>query len=103
MYETASYAIHRAATFCDRNASVCDGAESYWGIFKEKAAVGARMLGDLVNERLTGGQPTRAVYNPDPPRRESVPAFERPQPASDTLRASDRALEWRPPVSRGNL
>lgn len=94
MYETASHAIHRAATFCDRNASVCESAGVYWGIFKEKAVVGGRMLGDLINERLAGPQPTRAAH--EPPRRSGTPALERTQPASDTLLPSDRALEWRP-------
>jgi hypothetical protein len=103
MYRTASYAVHRAATFCDRNASMCESAVVYWGIFKEKASVGAGMLGELINERLAGPQPSRAVYEPtrrSEPR--ETPALERPRPVSDTLRPSDRALEWRP-GTRGHL
>jgi len=100
MYETASYAVHRATTFCDRNATVCESAAGYWGIFKEKAAVGARMLGDLINERLAGSRPAHTVH--EPMRREGPPVFERAQPASDTLRPSDRVLEWRP-GTRGHL
>jgi len=98
MYETASNAVHRAATFCDRNASVCESAGVYWGVFKEKAAVGARMLGDLINERLAAApapmQPTRSYE--EPMRRDRTPVFERTQPASDTLRPSDREPSWRP-------
>lgn len=101
MYETASNAVHRAATFCDRNASVCESAQTYWGVFKDKAAVGARMLGDLINERLAASQPTRPVH--DSMQRSGPPAFERgAQPASDTLRPSDREPEWRPGM-RGHL
>jgi hypothetical protein len=104
MYQTASYAVHRAVTFCDRNANICESAGTYWGIFKEKAAVGAHMLGDLINERLAAQQqPSRAVYEParrSDPR--EPPAFERPRPVSDTLRPSDRVLEWRP-GTRGQL
>ncbi len=88
MYQTASYAVHRAVTFCDRNASVCENADRVWGIFKEKAGVAARMAGDLVSERLSG--PPAADAPPAPPRRAGTPALEhRLQPASDTLRPAD--------------
>jgi len=93
MYQTASYAVHRAVTFCDRNGAVCDSAQGYWGVFKEKAAVGARMLGDLINERVVG--PAAAPAADPAPRRPGTPSLERAQPASDTLRPTDRALEWR--------
>lgn len=93
MYQTASGAIHRAATFCERNAGVCESAEIYWAIFKEKAAVGGRMLGDLINERLTGSPPSAVIDSAS--RRTGPPVIERTQPAGDTLRPSDRVLEWR--------
>jgi hypothetical protein len=93
MYQTASYAVHRAATFCDRNVAVCDSAHVYWGLFKEKAAVGARMLGDLVNERLTA--PPAADRAPQVGPREMTPVLERSVPSSETLRPTDRAPEWR--------
>ncbi|MEZ5816859.1 MAG: DUF5330 domain-containing protein [Hyphomicrobiaceae bacterium] len=92
MYQTASYAVHRAATFCDRNASVCESAENYWAIFKEKAAVGARMLGDLINERLAGSGPARGPSSTAPP---TSPLLERSEPRGDTLLPSDRRPEWR--------
>lgn len=87
MYQTASYAVYRAATFCDRNPAVCTEAQAYWAIFKEKAAVGTRMAGDLVNERLAAKQSPAMPIAP--------PLFEQPLPAADTLRASDRTPEWR--------
>ncbi len=92
MYQTASQAVHRAATFCDRNAQVCESAETYWGVFKEKAAVGARMLGDLVNERLKA---TSAPENGSPsPAKSLTPVLERSVLPRETLRPTDRAPEW---------
>lgn len=88
MYQTASYAVYRAATFCDRNPVVCTEAQAYWVVFKEKAAVGTRMAGDLLNERMTA-RPT-AQHAPQA----TQPLLE-PLPAVDTLRSADRAPEWR--------
>ncbi len=56
MYQTASYALHRASTFCDRNKAVCDEASVYWDAFKVKLFVGATMVRALVNERLEARQ-----------------------------------------------
>jgi len=91
MYQTASYAVHQAATFCDRNGAMCDSAQTYWGLFKEKAAVGARMLGDLVNERMAAP----AAPDRTPRARDLTPVLERSAPSSETLGPSDRAPEWR--------
>lgn len=88
MYQTASYALHRTLTFCDRNAEMCKQAQAYWVVFQEKAVIGARMASDLVNERLTK-QPLPAA-SPG-----QSPLLEPPHPAADTLRAADRAPEWR--------
>ena len=87
MYQTASYALHRAVTFCDRNPVICTEAQGYWAIFKEKAAVGSRMAGDLINERLAAKQV--------PPQAAAPLLEQQPMPAADTLRASDRTPEWR--------
>ena len=85
MYQTASQALHRAATFCDRNREICAEAQVYWAVFKDKAAVGARMATDLVNVRMA--RPTL------PPAH--TPTLERSLPATDTLRPSDRTPDWR--------
>ena len=86
MYQTASYAVYRAATFCDRNPTFCAEAQGYWVIFKEKAAVGTRMAGDLFNERMAA----RSQHAPQA----TQPLLEQLPPA-DTLRAADRTPEWR--------
>ena len=87
MYQTASYALHRAATFCERNQGICDEGRRHWAAFQDKAAIGARMAGDLITERLAG--------SPAAPLDAGPPLLERTLPASDTLRPSDRAPEWR--------
>jgi hypothetical protein len=86
MYQTASYAVYRAVTFCDRNPAICTEAQAYWAVFKEKAAIGSRMASDLLNERLAAKQA---------PLPAAAPLLEQPLPPADTLRASDRAPEWR--------
>ena len=81
LYQTASHALHTAATFCDRNEAVCTEAEAQWGVFKEKLAVGARMATDLVNEQISG-------------HREVAAGPRTPLPAVDTLRPADRRPLW---------
>ncbi len=85
MYQTASHALHHAATFCDRNPQLCREAEGHWEVFKGKLAVGARMAADLVNERLTG------VASQPAARATPVPTV----PAIDTLAPHDRVPAWR--------
>ena len=91
MYQTTSYALHQAVTFCDRNAAICKEAQAHWAVFKDKAAIGARMAGDLVNERLTKPASLPAAA----PGPSLPPLLEQPQPAADTLRAADREPAWR--------
>lgn len=82
MYQTASYAVHQAATFCDRNGATCAQAQFYWAMFKEKAAVGARMAADLVNERVRRPESSSSPSS----------ALEQPQSA---VQPSERTPEWR--------
>jgi hypothetical protein len=83
LYQKASHALHHAATFCDRNGALCRQAEGHWTVFKDKLAIGARMAGDLIGERLAGGSPQ--VQLPSLPPR---------LPAIDTLAPADRAPAW---------
>ncbi len=92
MYQTASQALHNAQTFCDRNAVICTEAQGYWALFKDKAAIGARMAIDLANERM-GARATPAA-TPSLP----APRLEPALPAADTLRAVDREPAWRPKI-----
>ena len=87
-YQTASHALHQAATFCDRNQATCIKAEGYWVVFKDKLAIGARMATDLFNERMHGQPPPSPM------------AALQPLPAGDTLQPTDRTPEWRNRVRR---
>lgn len=85
LYQTASHALHRAATFCERNETLCREAHAHWEVFKVKAGVAAHMARELVNERLSGETPAS-----------TVPAGRlEPYPASDTLTPTDREPTWR--------
>lgn len=63
LYKTATEAVQRAATFCERNASLCEQGSKHWAVFRTKLEFGARMVFDMASERLLGVQP--AVHRPD--------------------------------------
>ena len=46
LYTTATSAVERATTFCDRNPATCTTAASAWATFLKKAEFGARLVGD---------------------------------------------------------
>jgi Family of unknown function (DUF5330) len=48
---TASSALERATTFCDRNLSTCAMGAQVWATFVKKAEFGAQMALDLINKR----------------------------------------------------
>jgi hypothetical protein len=48
LYRTATTAVERATTFCDRNAKTCATAADAWSTFLKKAEFGARLAGDLL-------------------------------------------------------
>ncbi len=100
LYQTASHALHQAATFCDRNAAMCAEAQSHWVHFKAKLTIAGRMVVDLVNERLAGRQgpatPSHRGFEPQPAAAAIPPA--------DTLGPSDRSPAWRAmPRNSSNL
>ena len=86
MYQTASYALHQAVTFCDRNQAVCKEAQGHWAVMKDKAAIGARMASELISERMTPKPASGPVARP---------LLEQPLPAADTLLPADRNPDWR--------
>ncbi len=65
LYQTATYTVHRAATFCERNADLCEKGGHYWSAFRTKLEFGAKLVFDVASERLLGIQP--AVHHPDEP------------------------------------
>lgn len=84
LYSTAREAVHRVATFCDRNGPLCEQGARHWAAFQTKLEFGSRLAIDLVSEKLTG-VPTSG-----------------PQQAVDrgTLTPSDKNPPWRGGTSR---
>jgi hypothetical protein len=73
LYRTATEAVHRAATFCDRNATLCDQGAKHWAHFRTKLEFGAKLVFDMASERLLG------VHNAvDRPEEDAAPAKDRP-------------------------
>lgn len=62
LYKTATEAVHRAATFCDRNAALCEQSAKHWAVFRTKLEFGTKLVFDMATERLLGVQP--AVHKP---------------------------------------
>ena len=84
-YTTATTAVERVTTFCDRNPRTCATSSEVWSSFLRKAEFAARLVGDLVNSGarrsgLDGSQPG-------------------PQHMSGTLSPMDVQPAWRGPRS----
>lgn len=62
LYKTATETVHRAATFCDRNAALCEQGAKHWAVFRTKLEFGTKLVFDMAAERLLGVQP--AVHKP---------------------------------------
>ncbi len=62
LYTTATAAVERATTFCDRNATTCAKAAETWATFLKKAEFGARLVGDLISS--SGRQSPDAAQPP---------------------------------------
>ena len=85
LYTTATTAVERVTTFCDRNAKTCTVAADAWATFLRKAEFGARLVGDLVS--------SAGRRDPDAA---SPPA----QNMSGTLSPLDMQPSWRGPSTR---
>jgi len=73
LYKTATETVHRAATFCDRNAGLCEQGAKHWAMFRTKLEFGAKLVFDMASERLLG------VHNAvDRSEDNTAPANERP-------------------------
>jgi hypothetical protein len=73
LYQAAAETVHRAATFCDRNAALCAQGAQHWAVFRTKLEFGAKLVFDVASERLFGIQ--HAVDRPDePPAHNQPPA-----------------------------
>ncbi len=88
LYNTASDAASHAATFCDRNRSICNQGALYWASFQTKLEFGTRMAIDLASERLLGNKG----------RSNAAASI---TPAADTLTPADMSAPWRGRKSAG--
>jgi hypothetical protein len=50
VYNAATAAVERAATFCDRNPKTCATGGQLWATFLKKAEFGARLAVDLISK-----------------------------------------------------
>jgi uncharacterized protein DUF5330 len=92
LYHTATAAVERATTFCDRNAKTCATAAETWATFLKKAEFGARLVGDLISS--SGRQSQDAAQ---PPRHNTSANSSEPR---GTLSAADMQPAWRAPSAR---
>jgi hypothetical protein len=95
LYETATNAVERTTTFCERNARVCVVTADLWATFLKKAEFGGRLVIDLASRR----------WQEEPQGLPTQPAAIRNQPAGHgpargTLQPSDLAPPWRGQVQR---
>ena len=72
LYQTATETVHRAATFCDRNAKLCEQGAQHWAVFRTKLEFGAKLVFDVASEKLFGIH--HAVDRPGEPPASGHPA-----------------------------
>lgn len=96
LYQSVAAGAHWTATFCDRNAATCKSAGEFWGTFKKKADFAARMVADVVTDRLTRSQAPAATAS----QGSGQGALQAPSPASGTLSADDLRPVWRANAGR---
>ena len=94
LYGTATTAVERVTTFCDRNARTCEIGSQAWSTFLKKAEFGARLVSDLVS---SGGRPEQAAFSAGP-REKTVVATK--TDVHGTLSPMDLEPAWRGPSGR---
>jgi hypothetical protein len=87
LMNTASAAVERATTFCDRNASTCVMGAQVWATFVKKAEFGIHMAMDLINKR---GERREGEFS-GPIRVQTPPVT----PQRGTLKPGDLQPAWR--------
>ena len=97
LYKTASDAASQAATFCERNGTICSKGSEYWGTFQRKFEFGSRLAVDLVSERVLGRS---RQANAGVAAQGSTGAL---APAGHTLTPSDLTPAWRTNLGRSGI
>jgi Family of unknown function (DUF5330) len=94
LYGTATTAVERVTTFCDRNARTCTMSAEAWSTFLKKAEFGARLVGDLISS----GSRQMGADAPQPPP-QSLSENTKTDPRG-TLSPMDMQPAWRGPGRR---
>lgn len=95
LHSSASYAVERATTFCDRNPQTCRNGSELWATFLKKAEFGARLAMDLVNDPARG-----ATAGPNRAAQATPPKAEPRRLETGTLKPADAEPAWRGAVPR---
>ena len=85
LYQQVSGAAHWTVTFCDRNQTTCEQAQSFWATFRRKAEFGGKLAYDLIQSSLN----ERATANSRPLDGSPI------QPSRNTLTPDDVKPTWR--------
>jgi hypothetical protein len=93
LYTTATSAVERATTFCDRNAKTCTMAADGWAVFVKKAEFAARLVADMATSANRQGADTPRS---DP---QNMSATGKADPRG-TLSPTDMQPAWRNPAVR---
>ncbi|HWB47423.1 MAG TPA: DUF5330 domain-containing protein [Hyphomicrobiaceae bacterium] len=91
VYNAATAAVERAATFCDRNPKTCATGAQLWAVFLKKAEFGARLAVDLISKSGREAQPAMQPAKSDPTSR---------RVEHGTLVPADLGPAWRGQVAR---
>ena len=100
VYGTAEAAVKDVASFCDRNPDACAKGKDAFGVLVHKAEFGARMLMDMISNRV-GTVVDDNVTTNDPALMPLEPAGWETSASQDTLKTEDREVAWGGPDDAG--
>lgn len=89
LYGRAANAAKWTLTFCERNATTCTQAVSFWDQFKKKAEFGAKLAYDMSRDTEVPASEEPRVSVKAPVQTGSI------KRTSNTLTNADRKPEWR--------
>jgi hypothetical protein len=98
LMSTATAAVERATTFCDRNVSTCVLGAQVWATFVKKAEFGFHMALDLINkrgEKRDGPEPQVAAAKAVPVGAPMKVQTQPITPTRGTLQPGDLQPAWR--------
>src|SRR3990172_1542580 len=103
VYGTAQAAVNDVAGFCDRNPETCAKGKDAFAVFVQKAQFGARMLMDLIQNKMRSGDelaPSETTPSAEPSSMVEPTSFDS-SASQDTLNPEDREEAWSGPYPAG--